>query len=105
MLKIEIKGLKELRKKLKKLPDDMLRETERKLREAVDRIVRSARMKCPNPELREKITSRVLKVGKQISVTITAPEEARIYLEQAFEEIKDTIPKEVAEAVREAIRK
>jgi len=105
MFKIKIKGLKELERKLKRLPDDIRRETERKLREAANRIVLSAQMKCLDAKLREKITSRVLSRGERISIEISAPEEARPYLEQAFEENKDSIPKEVAEAVKRAIEK
>ena len=105
MVQIKITGLEEAKRKLNRLSDDIQIGTERKLREAANRIVLSAQMKCPDPELRGKITSRVLSAGKQISIEISAPKEARLYLEQAFDENKDSIPREVADAVKRAIEK
>jgi predicted DNA-binding antitoxin AbrB/MazE fold protein len=104
MFKIKINGLKELERKLERLPKEIQKEIEVKLREAANRIVLSAQMKCPDAKLREKITCRVLSRGEQISVEISVPKEASPYLKAALEENKDSIPKEVAEAVKKAIK-
>jgi len=105
MFDIRIEGLEELERKLKRLPDEIRKETERELREAANRIVLSAQMKCPDANIRERITSQVTSSGERISVTISAPAEARPYLEQAFEENRERIPKEVADAVKRALEK
>lgn len=105
MFDIDISGIDELKRKLERLPDDMRREIERTFREAANRIVLSAQMKCPAAEIREKITSRVTSSGEKISIEISAPKEASPYLRQALEENKSSIPIEVANAVRRAIER
>jgi len=101
---IRVRGLDELRRKLEKMPEDIKRETERMLREAANRIVFAAQMRCPDAVLREKITSQVTRSDGSITVTISAPPEARRHLLEAYEENKNAIPSQVADAIRRAIR-
>jgi len=105
MVEFEIKGLDELIRELERLPKKIRKETERKFREAAYRIILSAQLKCPDPELRKKITYRVSSTQDSISVEIFAPEEAHKYLEEAFEENKSSVPILVAQAVEKALKK
>jgi len=105
MVSVDIKGLKELERYLKNLPQEIRKKTEKALREEAYRIVLTAQTKCPDPEIREQIRTEVTSHGDNIEVSIYAPERARKYLEQAFNEHKNEVSPIIADAVDRALRK
>jgi len=105
MVKFEIKGLKELERSLKRLPEEIKKETEKTLREEAYRIVMTAQLYCSDPALREKISYEVTSQCDTISVSIQAPMEAKECLEKAFDEHKTSVSPLIADAVNRALRR
>lgn len=101
---IEIRGLDELIRKLKALPEQIRSEIEHELRAAAERVCARARELCKDPLLAAEINYRVYHTADIIGVEITGPAATKDYLIQAFEELKPYFKDYVAQAVEKAIK-
>ena len=103
-MEFKIRGLDELIRKLKKLPEQMHSEIEHELRVAAERICTRARELCKDPILAAQINYRVYRTNDTIEVEITGPTAIKKYLLQAFDELKPNFRDYVAQAIERAIR-
>jgi hypothetical protein len=101
---IEIKGLDELIRKLKSLPEQMRSEIERELRAAAEEVCARARDLCKDPLLATQINYKVYRTNDTIDVEITGPVATKEYLLQAFEELKPNFKGYVVRAIEKAIK-
>ena len=104
MFDIEIKGLDELTRKLKELPEKLLQEIEVELRKAAQTLCERAKSMCTDPLIRSQINYRVFRTKSEIGVEIMAPDEAKPYLNKAFEEIKPNLSGYVQQALDKALK-
>ncbi|MEM3828025.1 MAG: HK97 gp10 family phage protein [Conexivisphaerales archaeon] len=99
-----IKGLDELIRKLRRLPEQIRSEIEREIRTAAEQVCAKARELCQDPLLAAQINYRVYRTNDTIGVEVTGPTATKDYLIQAFEELKPSLRDYVAQAIERAIK-
>jgi len=104
MFDIELKGLDELIRKLNELPEKLLQEIEMELRKAAQTLCERAKSMCTDPLIRSQINYRVFRTEDNIGIEIIAPNEAKDYLNKAFEEISPYLNDYVRQALDKALK-
>lgn len=104
MIKAEIKGLDKLQKEMCRISQDISRLTKKQLKKNAEMLVLEAQMLCPDSILRNSVRYEIVYRNDGIQIFIFADEKAKKYLEQAYENLKNKILKDVSIAVKNAIR-
>lgn len=99
---VKIKGLDKLSRKLERLPEQIKSEVEQELRRAAEQVCERAREVAGDPLA--KIDYRIYRTDDSVCAEITASQNLRKALEQAFEELKPSFPDHISEALKRAIK-
>ncbi len=103
MFDIEIKGLDKFQNEMDRIIQDTNRLTQKELKKNAELLVLDAQMCCPDPILRNSIRYEIISKNNGIKISIFADENAKKYLEQAYENLNNKILKEVSIAIKKAI--
>ena len=104
MINFEIRGLDKIKKKLDRIASDIPRLIEKELLQQAETIVVDAQLFCTEPKLRESIRYEIDSVGDDISICFFCDEEAKVYLEQSFEDNKENLSIHIKHALQKALR-
>ena len=89
--------------KLGRITQDISRLTEKELRKNAEMFVLEAQMRCPDSILRNSIRYEITSKNDGIQISISADQNAKKYLKQAYDELNNKILEDVSNAIKKAI--
>ena len=104
MINFEIKGLDKIQKELDRIASDVPRLVKKEFLQQAETIVVDAQLLCADPKLRESIRYEIDSTGENISICFFCDDDAKVYLEQSFEENEENISIHIKQALQKALR-
>lgn len=98
-IKIDVRGLEELQRKLRRFPDEIERIRREILAKYGRKIEREAKEACPTDELRESVNVEFLPNG---NLKIKCSEQAKQYVDPVIQRNNDEMRREIERRIGEA---